>query len=230
MQEPTAADKNDVTINALALHHAAAKKSAQSVLKNFLPDTGDDKDAGATDSYGLEDDKDESEIETYNESGGVGYVPPSDETASSGAGASDARKRSAATELLRKQMLGKRAFNRTTTVSGSTTKLGSGHLHASKPRPHNRRSRKEEFSDDEDEGRSKVGKKNRATAPASKDLQSTKSKPEGDTSIDESKEVSPAQTASMSGKRGTSYLDQVLAQRAAKKHKKKQKQNSTSQT
>ena len=148
-------------------------------------------------------------------SGGIGYIPT---TAN---GQLESRERSAATELLRKQMLGKRSFQKSSV--STTGKIESRHggkpkTQSGKPQP--KRARKEDSSDDED-GRSRLGKKERPSASARLSTTQHKAREE-----DYSKQQPASEKQkSVNTKRGSSYLDQVLAQRAAKKEKKPERRD-----
>ena len=79
-----------------------------------------------------------------------------------------------------------------------------------------------ESSDEEEDGRSRVGKRSRQSDTG--DLGALKSQPKGE-DIAQDHNMSEQQP-SKNAKRGSSYLDQVLAQRSAKQQKKKQKASS----
>lgn len=118
----------------------------------------------------------------------------------------------AATEKLRKQMLGKKA-------AVSAGRNGMQQLSASKPRP--RPAKREEESDDEEGGRSGVGKRKEKPLPEQLEP-STEGAATGDK---EDRGIAPPTIVASSSvpakKRGSSYLDQVLAERAAKRKKKR---------
>ena len=125
------------------------------------------------------------------------------------------REVNASTEKLRKQMLGKR-----TNFKNSNNNNRDGSLVASKPRP--RPGKRKAESDDEEEGRSGLGKEQKQKPSKQKD--STENSADKQETVPDSP-VAPAPkltAAPSTKKRGGSYLDQVLAERAARK-KKKQK-------
>lgn len=146
---------------------------------------------------------------THRETAGVGYIAPT--TDDDGLAT---RQESAATQRLRRQLLGKNARPPAGTVSATGNMLTGHHSAASKPRP--RAAAKRPDSDDEEEGRSGLGKKSesRAAVPRGKNVQSSEAQTE-------STETTTPTSAPPSKKRGGSYLDQVLADRANKKRKKK---------
>ncbi len=145
---------------------------------------------------------------------GIDYVPSS----VNGQATSHSRGGSAATELLRKQLLGKRATNKTHGSPTTRTDSRIGQMSSvTTSKPQARRPRKEDSSDDED-GRYRVGNKSRKLANV--DKHGIQSKPQVEKGIQH--ERVPGQQAGKGSKRVTSYLDQVLATRSAKQRKKKQ--------
>ena len=67
MQQPVAADNNDVAINAVALQQAGQQSVAQSILNNFLAGGADEDDGKDADANSLaEADVVETHDERYN--------------------------------------------------------------------------------------------------------------------------------------------------------------------
>jgi hypothetical protein len=104
-------------------------------------------------------------------------------------------------------LLGKNASRQHRVGTNATSKPGLGHG-AGGRKFDSRKSKAQEESDDEEGGRSSM--KTKGGAPKSARLR--------DTTV---ANTSVASTKSKAKKRGSSYLDEVLAQRAAKKSKKK---------
>lgn len=147
---------------------------------------------------------------------GVGAQAPTDPDDNGG----DVRKESAATERLRRQLLGKHAqAPRGALTTGGAMMPGvpgGQKLAASKARP--RPPPKRDASEDEDEGRSSISKSRR--------------KQIGDAARADAEEggatVPPA--AATTKKRGSSYLDEILAKRGAKKKRKAKANGNDEQT
>lgn len=135
---------------------------------------------------------------------GIGHQAPTD--ADDGG---DVREESAATERLRRQLLGKhaRAPRGALTTGGAMMSGAPGgqKLAASKARPNP--TSKRDASEDEEEGRSSISKSRRKQIgdPARADTE------------EHGATVPPAAATK---KRGSSYLDEVLAKRGAKKKRK----------
>ena len=152
-------------------------------------------------------------------SGGIDYIPE----AATRHAVSGSRGESAATELLRKQLLGKHA--RKNIGGRQMGRLGNGDGPASSippPKPRTRRPKTEDSSDSDADARSRVGKKSRQGALTDSGDMKSKPKSKGNGQY---QDVSHHQ-ASNAAKRGSTYLDQVLSERSAKQQKKKQKLSS----
>ncbi|KAI1618587.1 hypothetical protein EDD37DRAFT_647379 [Exophiala viscosa] len=195
----------DVVTNEALLHHDEASRLAKSWL------------ASAYSSDDNEEEQDDFEKTLaknsgqYSETGGLGYQEP---TNSSGAAT---RGTDPATAFLRKQLLGR---------SQRTT----GHNQHTSARPQSRRGApKRDDSDDEDEGRSglgrgkgKAGKNRPAETKTPKIASPNNPANHADTRADagEGQQETTVPAPKAAKKRGSSYLDEVLASRAAKKKKK----------
>ena len=233
MPQPQAADNDDVAINEVALHRAGVQSVARALLKDFLPGASDEVDGEDADAHSLAE---ANLVKTYDErsvmhsasmklangsfcSGGVGYIS----NLANGQATSESRRESAATELLRKQLLGKHGRKNTGGSQTGRHENRNGQvssIRAPKPRP--RRPRKEDSSDDDEGGRSRVGKKSRQDAITDSGDMKSRLKSKGDA---QHQDVSQQQ-ARNAAKRGSSYLDQVLSERSAKQQKKQQKRSS----
>ncbi|EXJ90935.1 hypothetical protein A1O1_04042 [Capronia coronata CBS 617.96] len=227
----------DLAANEALLLHAEAARLAKSWLSGAFSgsDTNDNNDTAADEA----DLKKEQELfgknaVQYSETGGVGFQDPSAGNGTKGAAAS--RGADQTTAFLRKHLL--RGQNNSHTTS------------TAKPRPRSGAqgypSRRAADSEDEEEGRSGVGKSkykgrvhthtasyaggSESGFPRSSDnlAQSALTDATGvrDT-VDGATQLPPTPTgaappgqARTTKKRGSSYLDEVLASRAAKKNKK----------
>ena len=56
MQQPEAAENDDVAINQVALQRAQQQRVAQSLLKNFLPQAPDEAEGEDADGHSLQED------------------------------------------------------------------------------------------------------------------------------------------------------------------------------
>lgn len=148
---------------------------------------------------------------------GIGYQAPNDGDED----ASVRRQESAATERLRKQLLGKNARAPRGALTTSGAMMPGQKFAASKARP--KLPPKRDASEDEDEGRSSMGKSRRI---ATVDVTAQENLV-GAGDEDGPTAVIPA---AASKKRGGSYLDQVLAERAAKKKRKRKSKSNNEQT
>lgn len=150
-------------------------------------------------------------------SGGIGYTEPTDAT-SSASRASDP-----ATAFLRKQMLGRGANQHTSTKA--LPRPGQRHPHPLR--------RRQDDDEDEEEGRSGLGKskasKHRLSTSKGSSAQETNGADDG-VSVPLASENAAApkgdpsdaatQNKKKNKKRGSSYLDEILASRVSKKNKK----------
>jgi hypothetical protein len=119
---------------------------------------------------------------------------------------------SAATEKLRKQMLGKRATTLKASAPGQTS---------SSPRP--KASRRD--SEDEEEGRSAVGKKRQKNRQAQVREGARTESGEGEKLADVEGTSSTMAGPVPAKKRGSSYLDEILARRESKKKKRRKSED-----
>ena len=154
------------------------------------------------------------------------------------------RQETAATQRLRVQLLGSRARPPTGSVAANGRMINGGHNASSKPaRPFALKKRARDESEDEDEGRSALGRQRRKVQPTNNTEAAAGETEHGENHIEgESMEATEepsvavpaaitAPSVQQSGKRrGTSYLDQVLADRASKKKKKKKKKGKEKNT
>jgi hypothetical protein len=130
---------------------------------------------------------------------------------------------SSATESLRRQLLGKNAVKRGS--ARSFIRIGTGSAPPlQKSKFPSKKSRRRDVSDDDEEekGRSRPGKQNKsinATATLIPSDQDGNLVQESSSHLGLEANILPISTKPV--KRGSSYLDQVLADRAAKKKRKK---------
>lgn len=119
---------------------------------------------------------------------------------------------------MRKQLLGKRAY--TSGIHAARQQGASGLSHqASKPRPRNAPTARRELSDDDEGGRSGLGKKSKAVLSSPKEKSNRRGDEDAGVNSTEVAASTAGQTSASKKHKG-SYLDQVLAERAAKKRKK----------
>ncbi|ETN46676.1 uncharacterized protein HMPREF1541_00863 [Cyphellophora europaea CBS 101466] len=206
-----ASDSKDVLVNQLALQVAQRAAIAKNLLNDFGASDGEDSDASRDEST------QEANLNIRN-SDIVGVGHKAAETDESDLAS---RQESVATERLRRQLLGKHARPPSGPLNAQGGLIRGPKFAASKPRPHG--AQKRAASDDEDEGRSSMGPRKSKTQPTASATKSTSAASTGDGT------VVPGPT-SQPRKRGTSYLDQVLAERAAKKKRKKKSQNNESES
>ncbi|KAK4942980.1 hypothetical protein LTR10_017364 [Elasticomyces elasticus] len=195
----------DIITNEALLHHDEASRLAKSWLASAY--SSDDND-------GEQDDFEKTLTNNsgqYSETGGLGYTEP---TNPSGSGA---RGSDPTTAFLRKQLLGR----------GQRATAHNQHTSA-KPRPRYGAGKRDD-SDDEEEGRSGLGKgkakagKNRhneGKVPKSATPGQPAHQPVSKARDGEVQQGTVGAAPRAAKKRGSSYLDEVLASRAAKKKKK----------
>ncbi|KAK5458505.1 hypothetical protein LTS15_004587 [Exophiala xenobiotica] len=213
----------DIATNEALLQHAEASRLAKSWLNSALGDNDNST------SNAREDEQEEFEpnlvknASLYSENGGIGYTQPTD---SSSARASDP-----ATAFLRKQLLGR---------GGQRGNLHHNQHTTTKSRPGSAASsaRRRDDSEDEEEGRSGLGKSKASktkstpgtqpntslTHPDDTDAATTNAASNNSVQHAASGQGSPHVSRTIK-KRGSSYLDEILASRAAKKKKKSGKGN-----
>ena len=136
---------------------------------------------------------------------GLGYVPNPDQLPDP-----VSRKTSAATERLREQMLGKRKRPNSLSSAAVISKAG-GTMQASKPRL--KRPERDADSDDEEVGRSQFTKSVKEVSRSGSSNEQAKAAGLA--------EPSPVSASSHKARKSTSYMDQILAERVAKKAKRK---------
>ncbi|KAJ9502250.1 hypothetical protein H2202_002315 [Exophiala xenobiotica] len=214
----TQATEIDIATNEALLQHAEASRLAKSWLNSALGDNDNST------SNGREDEQEEFEpnlaknAALYSENGGIGYTQPID---SSSARASDP-----ATAFLRKQLLGRGGQRGNLHHNQHTTSK-------SRPGPATSSAHRRGDSDDEEEGRSGLGKsKTSKTKNTPGTLPNISRTYPDDTDVGTTNAASnnsvqhaasgqgPPHVSKTTKKRGSSYLDEILASRAAKKKKK----------
>ncbi|KPI42868.1 uncharacterized protein AB675_1883 [Cyphellophora attinorum] len=209
---------DDVVRNQLALQYAQYETFSKTLRSSGVE--------GASDSESSNDDQHlvKHAQPKSSEVSGIGAVLPTGDDDYGNEMLS--RQETAATQRLRKQILGDRVIPPAGSLSATGSMIQGGG-HSAAPKPRSRPATKQD-SDDEEEGRGKLGK----SKSKSKGVGVDSSVPDLVTSdADNSGTAQQTGTSSpqpVSKKRGTSYLDQLLANRANKKSKKKQKQKQES--
>ena len=236
-QKPTKANpsKADIITNRALLNYAEASRLAKSWLRDFPAPIGQDGQETDPDHEEEKEAAAERELlqnrDLYSETGGVGYRAPESNGAKSGTRPTAA---DPTTMLLRKQLLGGR--------NATLGQVNGGRHGASVPRPRPQQQRlggaKRENDSDEEESRAtltrtKDRQSNRATnstdsilSVRSTDLNTVSIGIDGEGEARHPEKQSqpssaPNAPSRQSKKRGkSSYLDELLASRAAKKQKK----------
>jgi hypothetical protein len=234
----------EVLTNHLSLTYAAHQRASTTLLSQFLGTTASDDDSSSNDDHTTDPDKGQRHPDTA----GVGYSAPN---AANGITDPDdhlaSRTQSAATERLRRQLLGKHARAPAGSVNargGMVGKPAQSHAHA-----HARRTRQQRDDADSDEevgrsamGRAKTATKTTTTTTTTPNTAATNAKAvespttykhattlgpfAPQTETNPPGKIVPATTPAaptLTKKRGTSYLDQLLAEREDKKKRKKAK-------
>ncbi|OCT51165.1 hypothetical protein CLCR_09020 [Cladophialophora carrionii] len=232
----TGPSEADIAANRARLHYSEASRLAKSWLSGFTFTSTDGSDDRETE---WEDEEAERDLlkhqDRYSDTGGVGYHAPESSVSMSTSTARPAVT-DPTTMFLRKQLLGGRNGAR------SSTEIKRHNATAGRVRPQMPRSGKQDDSD-EDESRATVGKgrgtrkNNVAKSASSQTAASTRDTEEvtaaeslvgqkaASPSLDSTdtgiSTQPPSAVAKASKKRGAgSYLDELLASRAAKKQKK----------
>ena len=237
-QKPTAkgSSEADIITNRVLLNHAEATRLAKSWLKDFPFANG--KDEHDTDQEEAAERELLKNRDLNSDTAGIGYHAP---TSSDGVSGTRPAVTDPTTTLLRKQLLGSRG-------AGRANMNGQRH-NKNAPPPHQRTQRQSQldFDSDDEESRAAVGKKRgerhtklTSTAVQAKAEQNgasaTKAHSKGEDVTNETVYTELAIPSSTGGtqsktgkKRGTgSYLDELLASRAAKKQKKDKGKSGTS--
>jgi hypothetical protein len=219
---PATASQTEVAANTIVLDHAEAQRAALAIQRLSSTTNGTNLSTGGafSDRLTFPAEDEDSEIERdkdfvrnahkYSDNGGVGY------SGANGASGLAVTSTNAATETLRKQMLGKNARNNT----GNKTQ--SGGLGANPTASTMQKKRPVHDESDDQESRASVAKSGKKTKSKTKESTTTTlqeyvrgTMTAGDAASTE------RQTAK---KRGTgNYLDDLFASRAAKKQRKKGK-------
>jgi hypothetical protein len=209
---------DDVVRNQLALQYAQFEIFSKGLKANGLGNSSD-SETSDDDQHLVKHAQPKS-----SELTGIGAVVPTGDDDDGNEMLS--RQETAATQRLRKQLLGDRVGPPAGSLSANGSMIqGGGHSAASKSRP--RPSTKKDESDDEEEGRAALGKsksKKNSVGGNSKVPDSLQRDPDsGNENSGTAQQLRSPSLQITSKKRGTSYLDQLLADRANKKNKKKQK-------